>query len=77
MMRNRAKDDSSIMNCVTRRLILLSMALWDFGARSQSEPMEELFVMYPSPIRRWIANRFGAIVPRPTSWPRCIGLLER
>lgn len=49
--------------CVTPKANLAFHGAWDFGARGRAIPnrlaTEELFLMYPSPIRRWIADRGG------------------
>ena len=49
--------------CVTPKANLAFHGAWDFGARGRAIPnrlaTEELFLMYPSLIRRWIANRGG------------------
>src|SRR5437762_7074464 len=49
--------------CVTRNAELAFHAAWDFGRRARvipnPEATKELFSMYPSQVRRWIASRGG------------------
>ena len=49
--------------CVTPNANLAFHAAWDFGARGRAIPnagaTKELFLMYPSQVRRWIAHRSG------------------
>ena len=53
--------------CVTRNANLAFHAAWDFGARGQTitnpGATRMLYSMYPSQVRRWIANR-GGLSPR-------------
>jgi hypothetical protein len=53
--------------CVTPNANLAFHAAWDFGARGRAIPnpaaTKELFSMYPSQVRRWIASR-GGLSPR-------------
>src|SRR4051794_37984486 len=53
--------------CVTLNANLAFHAAWDFGARGRAIPnraaTSHLFLMYPSQVRRWIANR-GGLTPR-------------
>ena len=53
--------------CVTRNANLAFHAAWDFGAhgRAITNPgaTRMLYSMYPSQVRRWIANR-GGLSPR-------------
>ena len=53
--------------CVTRNANLAFHAAWDFGAGGRAIPNPEatqmLYSMYPSQVRRWIANR-GGLSPR-------------
>ena len=53
--------------CVTPKANLAFHGAWDFGARGRAIPnrlaTEELFLMYPSQVRRWIAHR-GGLTPR-------------
>ena len=49
--------------CVTPNANLAFHAAWDFGARGRTimnpGATKELFSMYPSEVRRWIASRGG------------------
>jgi hypothetical protein len=49
--------------CVTRNANLAFHAAWDFGARGRAVTnpgaTRMLYLMYPSQIRHWIANRGG------------------
>jgi hypothetical protein len=49
--------------CVTSHATLGFHAAWDFGANGRAitnaEATQMLYSMYPSPIRRWIAQRGG------------------
>src|ERR1700704_1248451 len=49
--------------CVTSRAKLGFHAAWDFGANGRTitnpEATQMLYSMYPSPVRRWIAQRGG------------------
>lgn len=49
--------------CVTSHATLGFHAAWDFGANGRavtnSEATKMLYLMYPSPVRRWIASRGG------------------
>lgn len=53
--------------CVTSNANLGFHAAWDFGANGRAvtnpEATQMLYSMYPSPVRRWIANR-GGLTPR-------------
>jgi hypothetical protein len=53
--------------CVTSHANLGFHAAWDFGANGRAvtnpEATQMLYSMYPSPIRRWIAQR-GGLTPR-------------
>ena len=53
--------------CVTPKANLAFHAAWDFGARGRALPnpaaTKDLFSMYPSQVRRWIASR-GGLSPR-------------
>jgi hypothetical protein len=53
--------------CVTPNANLAFHAAWDFGTRGRAIPnpaaTRELFSMYPSQVRRWIASR-GGLTPR-------------
>ena len=53
--------------CVTRNANLAFHAAWDFGSRGQTitnlGATRMLYSMYPSQVRRWIANR-GGLSPR-------------
>jgi len=53
--------------CVTPNANLAFHAAWNFGARGRAIPNRaattDLFLMYPSQIRRWIASR-GGLTPR-------------
>ena len=53
--------------CVTSHATLGFHAAWDFGANGRaitnSEATQMLYSMYPTPIRRWIAQR-GGLTPR-------------
>ena len=53
--------------CVTPNANLAFHAAWDFGARGRAIPnpaaTRELFLMYPSQVRRWINSR-GGLTPR-------------
>ncbi len=53
--------------CVTPNAELAFHGAWDFGSRGRAIPnpeaTKELFSMYPSPVRRWIASR-GGLSPR-------------
>ena len=53
--------------CVTRNANLAFHAAWDFGARGQAitnpGATRMLYLMYPSQVRHWIANR-GGLSPR-------------
>ena len=49
--------------CVTSHATLGFHAAWDFGANGRTitnpEATQMLYSMYPSPVRRWIAQRGG------------------
>jgi hypothetical protein len=49
--------------CVTSNASLGFHAAWDFGANGRAitnpEATQMLYLMYPSPVRRWIAQRGG------------------
>src|SRR4030088_1523309 len=53
--------------CVTSHANLGFHAAWDFGANghaiTNAEATQMLYSMYPTPIRRWIAQR-GGLTPR-------------
>jgi hypothetical protein len=53
--------------CVTSHATLGFHAAWDFGANGRAitnpEATQMLYSMYPSPVRRWIAQR-GGLTPR-------------
>jgi hypothetical protein len=53
--------------CVTTHANLGFHAAWDFGANGRAvtnaEATQMLYSMYPSPVRRWIAQR-GGLTPR-------------
>ena len=53
--------------CVTRNANLAFHAAWDFGSNGRAitnaEATQMLYSMYPTPIRRWIAQR-GGLTPR-------------
>jgi hypothetical protein len=53
--------------CVTTHANLGFHAAWDFGANghavTNAEATQMLYSMYPSPVRRWIAQR-GGLTPR-------------
>src|SRR5947208_2166033 len=53
--------------CVTTHATLGFHAAWDFGANGRaitnSEATQMLYSMYPSAVRRWIAQR-GGLTPR-------------
>src|SRR6195256_5095977 len=53
--------------CVTSHATLGFHAAWDFGtngrAVTNSEATQMLYSMYPTPVRRWIAQR-GGLTPR-------------
>jgi hypothetical protein len=53
--------------CVTSNATLGFHAAWDFGANGRAitnpEATQMLYSMYPSPVRRWIAQR-GGLTPR-------------
>ena len=53
--------------CVTSHASLGFHAAWDFGANGRAitnpEATQMLYSMYPSPVRRWIAQR-GGLTPR-------------
>src|SRR5438128_6512848 len=53
--------------CVTSHATLGFHAAWDFGtngrAVTNAEATQMLYAMYPTPVRRWIAQR-GGLTPR-------------
>src|SRR5216683_6317912 len=53
--------------CVTSHANLGFHAAWDFGANGRaitnSEATQMLYSMYPTPVKRWIAQR-GGLTPR-------------
>jgi hypothetical protein len=57
--------------CVTPNANLAFHAAWDFGRRGRAIPNPEatndLFSMYPAPVRRWIASRGGLTPPHDLS----------
>jgi hypothetical protein len=65
--------------CVTSYANLGFHAAWDFGPRGRAitnrEATQMLYSMYPSPIRRWIAQRGGLTVnKRPKLTPPSFGI---
>ena len=53
--------------CVTSNANLAFHAAWDFGSNGRAvtnaEATQMLYSMYPTPVRRWIAQR-GGLTPR-------------